>query len=240
MKQISRDIPIDKLTFKQVSLWEARKKLQRQGTKEEFKEPYECGYITISREAGSLGNAVAERLAEKLGWQVFDKEIVEYIATTAHVRKSVIESFDEKKQDEIKTWVQAIIDSNTLSPDRYLGHLMSVIFAIAEHGRAIILGRGANFILDPKKGLRVKIAAPHELRLVQLMHEMNLTRKEAQRYLAAHDNQRLAYIRRYFHRDADDPLFYDLVINTEFMPLQAVVDTIIAALKTKLGTEKTE
>ena len=240
MKHISRDIPIDKLTSKQVGLWEVRKKLQ-QGAKEgEFREPYERGYITISREAGSLGNAVAARLAEKLGWQIFDKEIVEYIATTAHVRKSVIESFDEKKQDEIKTWVQTIIDSDTLSPDRYLGHLMRVIFTIAEHGRAIILGRGANFFLDPQKGLRVKIAAPLELRLIQIMHEMKLTRKEAQRYLAEQDNSRLAYIRRYFHRDADDPLFYDLVINTEFMPLEAVVDAIIAALKTKLGAGKSE
>ncbi len=240
MKHISRDIPVDKLTFKQVSLWEVRKKLQQGTEKKEFKEPYERGYVTISREAGSLGNYIAQRLAEKLGWQVFDRQIVDYIATTAHVRKSVIESFDEKKQDEIKTWVQAIIDSDTLSPDRYLGHLMSVIFAIAEHGRAIILGRGANFILDPQKGLRVKISAPLEMRIIQIMHEMQLTRKEAQRYLAEHDSQRLAYIRRYFHRDADDPLYYDLVINTEFMPLETVVDIIICALKSKLGTAESK
>ncbi len=236
MKRISREIPVDKLTFKQVSLWEVQKKLQERGGEEEFKEPYERGYITISREAGSLGNDVASRLAKNLGWQLYDKEIVDYIATTAHVRKSVIESFDEKKQDEIKTWVQKIIDSEVLSPDRYLGHLMSVILAIAERGRAIILGRGANFILDPERGLRVKISAPLELRIVQIMHDLKLTRKEAQRYLAQRDNQRLAYIRRYFHRDADDPLFYDLVLNTEFMPLDAVVETITTALKTKLGT----
>jgi len=235
MKRIAHDVPLDHLVSKEVGLWEMRRKIQeKHGKKEEVGEPWQKAYITISREVGSKGNKIAQKLAEILKWQVFDKEIVDYIATTAHIRKSVSESFDEKKQHEIKTWVQTIIDSDALSPDHYLNHLMNVLLVIAEHGQAIILGRGANFILDPKKGLRVKIAAPYEMRLLQIMREMELSKKDARRYIDEKDNQRLAYIRQYFHRDADNPLFYDLVLNTEFMPINSVVETIVTVLKSKL------
>ena len=239
MKRIAHDVPLGNLVSKQVSLWEVRQKVRKKyGSKEEAREPWQGGYVTISREVGSNGNEIAQELSKKLNWQVFDKEIVDYIATTSHIRKSVIESFDEKKQDEIKTWVQTIIDSDVLNPDHYLNHLMSVLMIIAEHGSAIIVGRGANFILDPRKGLRVKIAAPYEMRLVQIMHEMELSKKDAHRYISEKDNQRLAYIRQHFHRDADNPLFYDLVINTEFMPVESVVETIVTALKSKLNLLK--
>ncbi len=235
MKRIAHDVPIGHLVSKQIGLWEVRRKIRkRYEEKEEPGDPWQKAYVTISREVGSNGKEIAQKLAEMLKWQVFDKEIVDYIATTAHIRKSVIESFDEKKQDEIKTWVQTIIDSDVLNPDHYLNHLMNVLLVIAEHGQAVILGRGANFILDPKRGLRVKIAAPYEMRLLQIMHEMELSRKEARRYIEEKDNQRLAYIRQHFHRDADDPLFYDLVINTEFMSVNSVAETIVTALKTKL------
>ncbi len=236
MKQIAHDVPLGRLVSKQVGLWEVRRKIQEKyGKREETGEPWGKAYITISREAGSNGNEIAEKIAEILKWQVFDKQIVDYIATTAHIRKSIIESFDERKQDEIKAWVQTIIDSDALNPDHYLNHLMNVLMVIAEHGQAIILGRGANFILDPKKGLRVKIAAPYEMRLLQIMHEMELSKKDARRYIEEKDNQRLAYIRQHFHRDADNPLFYDLVLNTEFMPIDSVAETIVTALKSKLS-----
>lgn len=239
MKRLAHDVPLDRLVSKQIGFWEVRRKIQEKyGKKEEAGEPWQKAYITISREVGSNGNEIAQKLAEILKWQVFDKEIVDYIATTAHVRKSVIESFDEKKQHEIKTWVQTIIDSDALNPDHYLSHLMNVLLVIAEHGQAIILGRGANFILDPQKGLRVKIAAPYEMRLVQIMHEMGLSKKEARRYIEENDNQRLAYIRQHFHKDADNPLFYDLVLNTEFMPVNSVAETIVTALKSKMSQFK--
>ncbi|NOY76846.1 MAG: cytidylate kinase-like family protein [Calditrichaeota bacterium] len=236
MKRIAHDVPLEHLVSKQIGLWEVRRRIQEKYGKEaETGEPWQKAYITISREVGSKGNEIAQKLAEILGWQVFDKEIVDYIAATSHIRKSVIESFDEKKQHEIKTWVQTIIDSDALNPDHYLNHLMNVLFVIAEHGQAIILGRGANFILDPKKGLRVKIAAPYEMRLVQIMHERGFSRKEARRYIEEKDNQRLAYIRQHFHKDADNPLFYDLVLNTEFMSISSVAETIVTALKSKLN-----
>jgi len=234
MKRIAHDVPLDRLVSKQIGLWEVHRKIwEKYEGKEKPGDPWQKACVTISREFGSNANEVAQKLAEILKWQVFDREIVDYIATTAHIRKSVIESFDERKQGEIQTWVQTIIDSDSLNPDHYLNHLMNVLLVIAEHGQAIILGRGANFILDPKKALRVKIAAPYKTRLLKIMHEMDLSKKDAHRIIAEKDNQRLAYIRQHFHRDADDPLFYDLVINTEFMSVHAVVETIVTALKAK-------
>src|SRR3974390_1360458 len=62
-----------------------------------------CGpYLLISREKGAGGSAVARLVGQRLGWQVFDKEIVEAIAKAAHVRRELIEGLDERDRETIR------------------------------------------------------------------------------------------------------------------------------------------
>lgn len=242
MVKITKDIPIEHLLSKQMGLWEVRRQLSEQEKARELsEEPWHAGYITISRLLGSKGAEIAYRVAELLDWQVFDREVVHEIANSSKMRKQVIESLDEKRQDEMGRWVQGIIDSDALSSDRYLKHLMRVIFTIASHGRAVIIGRGANFILEPHRGVRVKIHAPEPVRLQRVKKRHQITEKEAIKLIRQADNRRLAFIRHYFHRDADDPSFYDLIINTgEICPELAahlIKETLISKYKTLLGLE---
>jgi len=236
MARFTRDIPVESLLARQTALWEMRRRMSRAEVEKELEErPWNRGYVTISRQAGSNGNEIAARVAELLGWQVFDRELVHEIAVSTKMREQVIESLDERQKEAAKSWVQGIIDSDSISSDRYAHHLVKVITSIAQHGQAVIVGRGANFVLDPQMGLRVRIIAPKEIRLQRLMEKEGLTEKDARKHLRSADNRQIAFIRHYFHQDIDDPCHYDLVLNTGEMTIEAAARTIYTALVHKFS-----
>ncbi len=230
MARVTRDIPVERLLTKQMSLWEMRRRMSRAEQEELRKEPWHMGYITISRQPGSLGNEIAGRVAELLDWQLFDRELVHRIAISTKMREQVIESLDEKEKNAVKSWVQGIIDSDSISSDRYCHHLVRVVTTIAQHGRAVIVGRGANYVLDPARGLRVRVVAPLNVRIRRLMARENLDEREARNRIREGDNQQIAFARHYFHRDINDMDYYDLMLNTEYLDVEAAAHTIREAL----------
>jgi len=241
--KITKNIPLEHLLSKQMDFWSVRQKLSEEEKEKEFnEEPWQIGYITISRLLGSGSAEIAKRVAELLSWQVFDKELVHEIAISSKMRNQVIENLDEKRQNDMQNWIQGIIDSDTISSDRYLKHLMKVIFTIASYGKSVIIGRGANFILESHKGVRVKLYAPEQLRVRRIKERDKSSDKKAAKTIREADNQRLAFIRQYFHRNADDPSGYDIIINTgEICPELAahlIKEALIRKYKTLLGLEK--
>jgi cytidylate kinase len=117
-----------------------------------------------------------------------------------------------------------------LWPDQYLQHLMNVIGTIGKHGRSVVIGRGANFILPPEQRFRVRITAPRRLRIKNVARDFNLSPDEAKRRVIKTESNRKAFIRKYFNADIADPTNYDLVINTETLTADNAVDVIGAAL----------
>jgi hypothetical protein len=67
-------------------------------------------YVTVSREKGAGGNAVAKLVGKRLGWQVFDNEIVDEIAKKAHIRRQLIESLDERDQATIQDMIGQLLN----------------------------------------------------------------------------------------------------------------------------------
>ena len=117
-------------------------------------------YVTVSRQLGTGGRELARRLAERLGWQLFDKEIILAIAEQTHTREKIISRLDEKAigmfDDLLARWFSA----DSVGPSDFVREMMQVIWALARNGQAVLVGRGANWLLDPRYGLRVRIVAP--------------------------------------------------------------------------------
>jgi len=230
MTKLKDQLPLDKFVSRQVRLWEQTYEKRQVGQKTRL---LPC--ITISKEVGSQGVELAHRLAKRLNWKLFDKDLVEYIAANAQVQRDMVEIFDEKTQSEIHNWVVTLLDRYALASDKYFKHLMIAITTISEHGHAIVVGRGANFILSPQKALRIKTVAPIPYRIEQVMQEQNMSRTEALRYVEKMDKDRHAFMRRFFHQKADDPLSYDLVLNMATLNLQVASEIVVRALKTKFA-----
>lgn len=197
---------------------------------EKKKEAPDIPVITISREAGSGGNLVAQGLAEKLGLDLFHQRVLHEMAESAKVSTLMLETLDEKGLNVLENWISSLVDSRHLWPDQYLQHLMKVIGTIGKHGRSVLVGRGANFILPPEKRFRVRIIAPMDERIQNVSRTYEVSTEAARRRIIRTESDRKAFIRKYFNADIADPLNYDLVINTGTLSIDSAVNTVKTAL----------
>jgi cytidylate kinase len=187
--------------------------------------------ITISRQPGSGGRIVAQKLAALLNVEVFHQEVLHAMAKRAEVSEQMLATMDERGLSILEDWISSLVYDRHMWPDEYLKHLMNVIGTIGKHGRAVVVGRGANFILPPEQRLRVRITAPRRFRIQNVAREFNLAKSEAKRRVIQTESDRKAFIRKYFNSDIEDPDNYDLVINTETLSLDDASKVIAAALE---------
>ena len=186
--------------------------------------------ITVSREPGSGGKIVAQQLAVRLNMEVFHQEVLHAMAKRADVSEQMLATIDERGLSILEDWISSLVYNRHMWPDEYLQHLMNVIGAIGKHGQAVVIGRGANFILPPEQRFRVRITAPRNWRIQNVAHEYNLTQDEAKRRVIKTESDRKAFIRKYFNADIANPDNYDLIINTETLNVENATNVIAAAL----------
>jgi cytidylate kinase len=183
--------------------------------------------ITISSEPGSGGRVIAQGLAKRLNIDLFDRNIVREIAESAHISGAVIETMEKDRLSGIKDFISSLVNDRYLWPGVYLDHLMKVVAAIASHGNAIIVGRGANFLIPQEDRLSIRTIAPLETRVKNVAREFGVTREEAKRRVINRENRRSAFIRQSFNADVADPRNYDLVINIDKLDIDAALGAVI-------------
>lgn len=188
-------------------------------------------YVTISREAESGGAEIARRLGERLGWSVLDRELVNELAQRLELEPHLLELMDETRVGWFSETLLNLFNSRLVLQGSYVSMLSRVIALAAFDGRVIIVGRGANLVLPPDDGLRVRVVAPHALRLAALADRQGLDRKAAGVRLDDVDDSRADFVRRQFHADLRDATLYDLVIDSTRFGLGRSAELIHRALE---------
>jgi cytidylate kinase len=215
------------LVEQQLRLWNARLEAAR----EELKEESGHRFLTIARDAGSLGNEIAQELARRLGWHVFDKEIVTYIARNSHVRDNLVRQLDQKSQNLVQDAISRLLrmpEYASFGAEEYHKALLETLICLAKHGSAILVGRGANFVLrENAQGLNVRITASPEVRVQRLSTSWKATPEAARRHMEADDEERRKFINKYFKQDFDDISFYDIVFNTDRTSAERIASSIL-------------
>jgi cytidylate kinase len=224
-----KDISIDQFVKQQVKKWESQ--FSGKNAQADEKSPV----ITISMEPGSGGSIMAERIAERFGFDYFHRDIVEKIAKTSKIRSQVINSLEKERLTGIKDFISSLVEDQYIHPDTYLRHLLVVISTIAKHGQAVIVGRGANFILPAEDIFAVRVIAPLKKRIreVALTHRVPIA--EAKRRVIQRESRRKAFVRYSFNAEISDPSHYDLTINTGKMSIESAVEAIIGAVMARIG-----
>jgi cytidylate kinase len=229
---------VTRLIAKQVSLWEVRRRLeaseQRPGRKQLGGVSY-GPYLLLSRQRGSGGDEVARLAAQRLGWQVFDREIVNAVAERAHVRQHLVSSLDEHARTTWEETLRSALMPENIAREEYFLWLRQVILSLGHHGDVVLIGRGAQFILPAECGLRVRVVAPAEWRAQKIATRFNLPLEEARREVQRADNDRAAFVRQYFRQDAADPANHDLVVNTAEVGIESAAEMVLMGLQRKLG-----
>ena len=205
--------------------------------------------ITVARDYGGGGGEIARLLATKLGWHLFDRQVVSSVARKLGISENEAAARDEHAD----SFVQRILDamqysgpiyapvivsetdsSAAVDARQYHEALRQELLAVTEIGHVVIVGRGAQILLASRRDvLRVHIVAPLEQRIAYVMQRENLDKAAAQARIEQKDQGRRRDIKDQYHRDPDDAQIYDLTINTGVLDLHSVIDLILLALERK-------
>lgn len=187
--------------------------------------------IALSRQAGVPGTTIAHALGTKLGWAVYDHELLERLAQEMGFRVELLESVDERRQSWLRESLEAFSSVPSVSENSYVRHLIETILSLGTHGECIIVGRGAAQILPVEHTLRVRLLGTFADRVTNTARRLNLSRADAERWVTDTDRQREEFIRAHLQQDPTDATHYDLLLNTSRWDLAECVDLIVAALR---------
>ena len=197
--------------------------------------------VTLEREFGSGGGAIAAELARRLGWKLWDQQLTCEIAQRAQVSESAVALCDERVDSRLYRLAKAfwrgsyersipLADSLTFDTDRMMAMVGEIMRMIAAEGNAVIVGRGSPFFLRERDDtFRVFTYAPHHEKIRRLL-AMGKSRGEAEDLVENVDKERVAYIKHYFNADWPVRSLYHLMINT-VVGDENVIATILNGMK---------
>jgi cytidylate kinase len=186
--------------------------------------------IAISRQSGAQGTTTARAVGERLGWAVYDRELVEQIAQDMNLQSSLLETVDEKKASWVREFMESFSPASVFNDIVYVHRMMKTIASLAALGDCVFVGRGIAHILPVETTLRVRLVAPIAWRVAAMSRKLGVSLEEAAAKVAAIDRQRVQFVREHFNKDTTDPSLYDLVLNTERFSAEQCVDLIVEAM----------
>lgn len=189
--------------------------------------------IAFSREAGSGGKRIAEKLASRLQWPIYGRELVEKIAKDAGLSAQIVESVDEHRSSFLVETLEAFTGASTMGGAGYAHRLAQTLAALGAHGECVIVGRGASSILPRETTLSIRIVAPMNDRVAQYSQVNEVGQKASKAEVQRLDRERANFVKQYFHKDIADPQGYDLVINTSQFGDEACVELCLCAMRLK-------
>jgi len=198
--------------------------------------------ITISRQAGSGGHAIAEKLADHLKaqepedgqpWAVFDRNLVERVLADNHLPARLARFMPEDRVSQISDTMDELFG---LHPPCWIlvRKTSETILHLAELGHVILIGRGANIITRKlPHAFHVRLVGSLDKRMKRLQELNRINPKEALRLAAREDLARRRYLKQFFGKDIDDPLLYHLVINTDLVSVDEAARMVALAMAPK-------
>jgi cytidylate kinase len=200
-------------------------------------------FITISRQYGCEGAALAHRLVDILNercrpsfpWVTYDHELLSKISTDPQLRKNVVKSLDNRRHEQMGKLFDTILNrkANDASEMRQLA---DVVRTLALLGRGILLGRGSYLITqDLKTGLHIKLIAPLDWRALRVSSTREVSHGEAKKIVTAGERRREQYMRKHFVEHPEHVIHPDLVIDNSRFNLVQMGEIVFTAVSTRLG-----
>jgi cytidylate kinase len=187
--------------------------------------------ICISREAGAGGGAIARLVGQRLGWKVYDNELIEAIAHRMGVPLDEVRSLDELAPSVVQDWLLPLREEYYAPQEAYLDHLAKLIEAIGRAGDSILVGRGAGFMLPRETTLSIRVVAPLKVRAQRLAERMGVSVRTARRAARDLDRRRLQFDRTMHRANSSDPHNYDLVLDSQSLGLEIAAAIIVRAVE---------
>ena len=189
--------------------------------------------VALSREAGARGTTIAHKLGVLLGWQVFDQEMLDYLLVNESGRAQLTSELSEGARAWVESRYRELQRERGLKYDLETDGLIQLVLAVAARGDAVIVGRGAGFLLPTETTLHVRIVASFDSRVNYLAQTLRLTHEEAAAEVRTRDDRRARYLSRRLLCNPNDATAYDLVVNSGRLGIEGTAQFIGWAVRTK-------
>jgi cytidylate kinase len=224
---------IDSILDRQVGKWEAEKAAHVLEARVQGRPAPVQPILTVSRQRGSGGTLLAQRLAERFGYTLLHRDVIDRICESSGYQRRLVESLDEHARSRVQLWVESMLRGAYMDANDYVKALLEVIYSISHLGGVVVVGRGANFILGPDRGFHLRVVAPREVRVRALAAREGVGEREALHEVERSDRERAEWVRKVFGRSIDDPLGYDLVVNHPCLSMESATSLVAAAAQEK-------
>lgn len=203
-------------------------------------------FITISRQAGAGGHALADALMEKFalqeetdlfgGWQIFDRRLCEMVADdpvySNELDSLVAEDYRSRTDEFFHQIIRSSVDQRAV-----MERVFRVVRAVASVGKAIIIGRaGTEVTRDMEAGVSVRLIAPEAVRIKGTMDYYQIDERTAREEAGRLDAARARLIKTHFRADIDDPALYDVNFNTGTVTIEAAASALTVLVQHKALT----
>jgi cytidylate kinase len=189
--------------------------------------------IAVSREAGARGGSIARRVGRKLAWQVYDQELLEYMAQESVVSQGVLDNPPAAPADWAESRLQQLLRDKQMIDHPSIRNLARVILALGAQGQAVLIGRGAGHVLPRETTLNVRIVAPLQERIAYMGQWLRLPVEEATERVRQRDERRAEFLAANFHRAPGEVHQYDLVLNSSLLGEEICADLIAQAARAR-------
>ncbi|MGA9388857.1 MAG: cytidylate kinase-like family protein [Candidatus Sulfotelmatobacter sp.] len=195
--------------------------------------------ITIEREYGCGGGAIAAELSEHLKWTLWDKSLTDEIARMANVNPSAVKRCDERIDSRLyrmaKTFwrgsyeASAQLTNRAFDTDCMMSMMEQITARIAKEGNSVVVGRGAPYFLrEQPDTFHVFLYAPRAEKIRRLIEDGS-TKSQAEDLVDSVDRERIAFVKHYFDADWPTRSLYHLMINTA-IGNESVIQTILQTM----------
>ena len=194
--------------------------------------------ITISRQFGAGGITLGEMVAEQLGYKFFDNEIIQMVADKAKVSTQWAKSMEKEAGGKIQRFISNLVSRSFIDrilderhgyidEEIYIDLLKEIIQKIAAEDKAVILGRGSQFVLkDADRTFHVLLVADKAFRVRFMEEKYELFTRHAVQTVNNEDRRRINLYRKFGREDYDSPSHYHLVLNTRRVSMERAADMV--------------
>jgi cytidylate kinase len=200
-----------------------------------------------------MGDELAERLSQELGYRYFDKLLMTEIAVASGLSEAEVIDYNEdnykiknffeqlfnrktplgkitvKEKDETG---RTVITTKTFDEENSLAFTQAVIKKLVDWDNVVIVGRGGQILLrNVPHTLHLRVIAPLEFRIENIMKKKGFSREDALKYISEKDRAAQEYLYRFYNVDWDDPELYHMVINMGMWNLDKIVKVIKETIK---------
>ncbi len=194
--------------------------------------------LCISRQFGAGGKTLGQRLAKRLGWTFVYNDVLNQVAKEAKVSLDWVEGVEKEAGDRLMRFVTSLVPSDFIErhlgenlhdfdEKRYRQFLSQVIKRIADHGNAVIVGRGAQFILaDRPDAYKVLLVASHDDRIKFMIDTYKLSKEKAASLVDKEVRRRNRFIESLGVEKPDDVCHYHMALNTSLISLAKAEDLV--------------